>query len=151
MRRIMKMATLFSTLTICAACGAGWMMTKDYADDKECLALNVYHEARGEPLEGQYAVAHVTMNRVADKRWADNICDVVYQPWQFSWTHTISNPKPKDRRAWDVANEVAKNVLDGTVADNTSGSDHYHADWVNPDWASEYEKTVTIGVHTFYK
>ena len=28
-----------------------------------CLALNIYHEARGEPLKGQIAVASVTMNR----------------------------------------------------------------------------------------
>src|SRR5688572_26685042 len=29
-----------------------------------CLAENVYYESRGEPLDGQYAVAEVTMNRV---------------------------------------------------------------------------------------
>ena len=26
-----------------------------------CLAMNVYHEARSEPMIGQYAVAHVVI------------------------------------------------------------------------------------------
>src|SRR5882672_6919461 len=33
-----------------------------------CLARNVYFEARGEPLQGQYAVAEVTMNRKASRQ-----------------------------------------------------------------------------------
>src|SRR5687768_6444313 len=35
------------------------------ARDIRCLAENIYFEARGEPLRGQYAVAEVTMNRLA--------------------------------------------------------------------------------------
>ena len=42
-----------------------------------CLAVNVYHESRGESESGQYAVAHTTMHRVADRRYPNNICDVV--------------------------------------------------------------------------
>ena len=33
-------------------------------DDLQCLALNIYHEARSESLAGQYAVADVVLNRV---------------------------------------------------------------------------------------
>ena len=50
-----------------------------------CLALAVYHEARGEPLIGQKAVAEVVMNRVASDRFPDTICGVVMQPKQFSF------------------------------------------------------------------
>ena len=42
-----------------------------------CLALNGYHEARGEPTAGELAVNHVVMNRVADHRYKNNVCDVV--------------------------------------------------------------------------
>ena len=44
-----------------------------------CIALNVYYEARSEPLEGQYAVAHVVLNRVADDKFPDDACKVVKQ------------------------------------------------------------------------
>ena len=53
-----------------------------------CLALAVYHEARGEPLIGQKAVAEVVMNRVASDRFPDTICGVVMQPKQFSFVST---------------------------------------------------------------
>ena len=45
----------------------------------DCLAFDVYFEARGEPEAGQYAVAEVTMNRVASGRYPDTVCGVVHQ------------------------------------------------------------------------
>ena len=44
-----------------------------------CLALNIYHEGRGESAKGQSAIAAVTMNRVASKHYPDSICEVVWQ------------------------------------------------------------------------
>ena len=44
-----------------------------------CMAMNVYHEARSEPIVGQIAVAQVVINRVNDKRFPDTICGVVKQ------------------------------------------------------------------------
>lgn len=39
------------------------------------LALNIYFEARNQPIEGQYAVAHVTLNRAAQtKRSIKQLC-----------------------------------------------------------------------------
>lgn len=145
------MATLFSTACILAACGTGWFFTKDYSETRNCLAMNVYHEARGESIEGQYAVAHVTMNRVDDRRWDDTVCGVVYQPKQFSWTHTIADQTPKEKKAWAIAKEVAQATLEGRVPDNTSDSTHYHAEYVSPSWANSYEKVTRIGTHIFYR
>src|SRR5271167_3284274 len=48
------------------------------ANDLECLAENVYFEARGEPLEGQYAVAEVTLNRTWAQNFPHTICEVVH-------------------------------------------------------------------------
>src|ERR1700676_3174349 len=49
------------------------------ATDLECLAENIYFEARGEPLEGQYAVAEVTLNRTRAQNFPHTICSVVHQ------------------------------------------------------------------------
>ena len=57
-----------------------------HARSLECLALNVYYEARGESLAGQYAVAEVTMNRKSAARYPKTVCEVVYQKSAFSWT-----------------------------------------------------------------
>ena len=44
-----------------------------------CLSLNIYYEARNQPLRGQMAVAEVVLNRVADDRFPDTICEVVME------------------------------------------------------------------------
>ena len=48
-------------------------------ENRKCLALNVYFEARNQLTKGQIAVANVTLNRVYDKRFPKTICDVVKQ------------------------------------------------------------------------
>jgi N-acetylmuramoyl-L-alanine amidase len=111
-----------------------------------CLALNVYHEARGEPLEGMYAVALVTRNRAL--RLNKNVCQVVHSPNQFSWT--IYKPKASDPKAYKLAESVALDVLLGKVSDITAGSTFYHAKHVKPDWSRKFIYRKTIGKHKFY-
>jgi len=117
---------------------------------QECLAMNVYHEARGEAVEGQIAVAHVTLNRVKADYWPDTICEVVYQEYQFSWTHLIKDPTPKDKKAWDQALVIARDVMIGNTVDPSEGATFYHASYVNPDWAKQMVISKVIGVHVFY-
>ena len=121
--------------------------------DAKCLAMNMYHEARNQTIDGQYAVAHVTMNRVASSKHADNICDVVYANKQFSWTWTLTDTTPDDQKAYDLAYTIASEVISNQSNDNTNGADHYHADYVNPFWATEefMIKTAQIDNHIFYK
>lgn len=128
------------------------MMAGPYIDPKdlECLTLNVYHEARGEVVEGQIAVAHVTMNRVLDENWPDNICDVVYDDKQFSWTHAISDPHPHEPKPYREAKAIARDVIAGNTIDPTFGAVYYHARWVNPSWTSYMEISKVIGNHVFY-
>src|SRR3954464_926829 len=78
------------------------------ARDVECLALNVYYEARGESLAGQYAVAEVTMNRKSAARYPKTVCEVVYQKSAFSWTDDdVDHPRGAEwQRALRVAEEV---------------------------------------------
>lgn len=122
-----------------------------------CLALNVYHESRGEPILGQMAVAQVTMNRA---KTPENVCDVVLAPKQFSWTtNLVSKTKkvrkaglPTESEAWNRALLVAAATLTGTIPDLTDGSEFYHeisykrTSW----WKKKVTKTKTIGRHVFY-
>ena len=111
-----------------------------------CLALNIYHEARGEPIEGMQAVALVTLNRslVTNK----SICEVVHSPNQFSWT--IYKPKATDPKAYKLAEKVAIDVLTGKVSDITHGSTFYHNKQVSPYWKRKFVFRKKIGSHYFY-
>jgi len=111
-----------------------------------CIALNVYHEARGEPLEGQHAVALVTRNRMLATN--TDACTVVHSPYQFSWT--IYKPKATDPRAYKIAEQVAINVLMGKIPDFTGGATFYHHKGIKPYWATKFTYTKTIGNHKFY-
>lgn len=57
--------------------------------EKECLSRNIYHEAANEPVEGQVAVAVVTLNRANDPFYPNNVCDVVYQRGSYTAKKTI--------------------------------------------------------------
>lgn len=125
-----------------------------------CLALNVYHEARGEPLMGQVAVALVTMNRAADD--PSKVCSVVTERKQFSWTNglvvkingmPLLKPAgmPTNEAAWNRALGVAQVVLSGWMIDVTHGANFYHATRVSPNWRSAMGQTKVIGKHIFYR
>lgn len=116
-----------------------------------CLALNIYHEARGEPVEGQIAVAQVTLNRVASPAYPDTVCDVVWQRSQFSWTGDGRSDRPRERGAWVQAIVVAARVKAGMTPDVVGGALHYHADYVSPRWARAYVEVARIGRHVFYE
>jgi len=130
-----------------------------------CLALNVYHESKNQSLIGQIAVAQVTMNRVRDERYPDNVCDVVKQgltyKWnpdipirnkcQFSWYCDGKSDKPRDEHAWDKAMLVAHGVYYGNLDDFVEGATHYHAHYVNPSWAETKTYITRIDDHIFYR
>jgi spore germination cell wall hydrolase CwlJ-like protein len=113
-----------------------------------CLAQNVYHEARGEPRVGQAAVANVTINR-AHKR-GKTVCEVVFEPSQFSWAS--SNPPRADQDAWHQAVEIAGMTYAGLIPDQTKGATYfYEFRKVKPAWASKYKVTRVIAKHKFMK
>lgn len=116
--------------------------------DVQCLAENIYHEARGEPRVGQVAVAEVTMNRVASPRFPDSTCRVVHQQSAFSWT--LDDTATPGGRAWRQAVEVAVSVYDGEHTPVVPGALHYHARGIEPAWARANPPIRTIGRHIFY-
>jgi spore germination cell wall hydrolase CwlJ-like protein len=124
----------------------------------ECLALNVYFEARGEPITGKYAVASVTLNRVVSPDFPDGICKVVRQGvglgrynCQFSWACDRYSDRPRDTKAWELSKQVAYNTLFLDRPDPTDGALYFHATWVRPSWSRTMVKVGRIGGHVFYR
>jgi spore germination cell wall hydrolase CwlJ-like protein len=117
--------------------------------DLRCLAENIYHEARGEPLVGQYAVAEVTMNRVASHDFPDSVCEVVHSRGAFSWTYN-GDPAVPYGYEWRRAQAVASTVYDNLEAPLVNGALYYHAIYVSPEWAATRRQVALIGQHLFY-
>ena len=129
-------------------------LTKDAKRQVDCLAENIYHEAKSESPKGQIAVALVTMNRVNDDRFPKDICGVVKQKTQgtcqFSW-YCMAVRLNKSSESYQEALKHALHVYANyeLIDDFTRGSLYYHADYVHPGW--KLLKTVVIGRHIFYK
>ena len=129
------------------------------AREIHCLAENIYYEARGESLNGQYAVAEVTMNRVKAPRYPKTVCGVVYDTrWDvgrrrfvghFSWTEMHDRSDPWGP-AWEQAMTVATAVYNGSHLPLVPDALHYHASSVHPYWAQSMHSVATIGNHVFY-
>jgi len=176
---------LFGTVVVCSAIAYSHISKSDVnvtrlisEKEVECLATNIYHEARGESIAGQLAVALVTDNRKKDIRFPNTYCDVVYEgpmreSWktrkrkdipssdriyfpvkhrcQFSWYCDGKSDKVLNEDLWKTAYMIASAVAQGVVFDFTDGATHYHADYVSPDWAKKYHKIVKIDQHIFYR
>jgi len=157
----------FIFLVLLALIGAGFSMSyKLSADhsrlrDIRCLAMNIYHEARGEPLKGKYAVAAVTMNRVKDKNFPNAVCDVVYQKgWSkrynryvsaFSWTNDKITDIPENSEGWVESVRIAKDLYDKDLETDAKDALYYHANYIKPAWAKQKHIVAKIGRHIFYQ
>lgn len=138
----------------------------------QCLALNIYHEARNESFAGRVAVADVTVNRMYDSRYPNTICGVVHQAklskWhleqgrevplrhmcQFSWYCDGKSDQPNDGDSWLKSKRLAQNFLTyGEFRGITEGATHYHATYVKPDWVNDRGMSMvgSIGEHIFYR
>ena len=187
------MRMFFITLAVVLSCTwtqAGTASTLQQAQPDElytatsqpdiyCLATNIYFEARAESLAGQFAVADVTLNRVNDTRYPDNVCAVVMQAkmkesWktkqhkdlpdedriyypirhmcQFSWYCDGKSDTVHDSDAWRRAQTVAYMIYENRKYRGiTEGATHYHADYVSPKWAPQLDLVGRIGTHVFYR
>lgn len=110
------------------------------AREFSCLVENVYHEARGEPIHGQYAVVWVTMARA---KTYNNICKTVWKRKQFSWTS--QKVKKLSNSDWLT---TANTVYEALQLRDTLNATHYHNKKVNPKW--KLKRVAIIGNHIFY-
>lgn len=136
------------------------------AKEVYCLGQAIYHEARGEPETGQWAVASVILNRTESRQYPDTVCGVVFQNahlpnrCQFSFA---CDGRPDDgghgnridRESWVKSHVIAqiayRKYLEGKRhEDGLTTAMHFHTTSVSPNWASSYVAVATIGAHIFY-
>lgn len=137
-----------------------WRVTNKQQLSKQeldCLAQNIYHEARGEPVEGQIAVAQVTLNRRQLNLGGQNICHVVFYKVRgvchFSWTC-----KPQSGRyeyqQWQHAQTIARRVADMHYTQyqyKYRNATHFHNTKVNPGWSRRLKTVKKVNNHIFYE
>ncbi len=120
----------------------------------DCLRTALYFEARGETIQGQFAVAEVILNRRDAAGFPKTICGVVHQDGSgtcaFSFTCDALSDQMRDKAAIDRAGRIARVMLDGAPRALTSGATFFHTYSVNPNWQN-VTKTVSIGAHLFYR
>lgn len=147
------------------------------AREAECMAQNIYFEARGEPIKGQVAVGNVVLNRVKSKKYPNTVCGVIKQArldpikgipakykCQFSWYCDGKSDKIQflkaynkqyveaDYKAFMTAAHLAIQLLAGRFGDTTNGSTHYYnPKKANPNWAQSMTHNVTYNNHMFFK
>jgi spore germination cell wall hydrolase CwlJ-like protein len=122
-----------------------------------CLATAIFFEARDQTIGGMYAVGDVVLNRVEHDKFPDDVCQVVFYPSAFSFTHDGASDHMedytahRDKAARIVAISVAEDLLNGISMVGTTAT-HYHATYVLPFWANheDFAKDGLIGDHIFY-
>lgn len=100
------------------------------------------------------AVGSVIRNRVADSRFPDTYCGVVYQggetpPCQFSWWCDGKSDRPTDPLLWRTALSLAEQMLRDPPPDATAGALFFHHVGMRSPWRRQ--RTATIGNHVFYR
>src|SRR5699024_8903646 len=118
----------------------------DYQNDINLMANAVHGEARGEPYEGQVAVAAVILNQMESSTFPNNVAGVIFEPRAFTAV--------ADGQIWLTPNETAKKaVVDAINGWDPSGNALYY---FNPDtatsaWIWTRPQIKTIGKHIFCK
>lgn len=157
--RILVFTSLLITLPSVYYLSRDALASQRMAGQIRCLAMNIYHEARGEPIAGQYAVAEVTMNRTRSRDFPSSVCKVVYQKhwnprhkeniYAFSWAG-MSLPTNTHSAAWRQAWQIARTVLTEDHVPTLHGALYYHSVDIKPGWARHHKRIAIIGRHIFY-
>jgi len=150
------------------------------ASEGRVLALTLYGEGRGEPIEGRIAIGSVIRNRVRRRFRGTTYAEVCFWPWQFScWkegggaanhAHLVAvvsalkhgGPPPwsdVERAIYDETCWVASGLTEGFIRDRVRGSLFYYAPaampgGTRPEWAERDGKPIpplaVVGRHHFF-
>ncbi|MCH1640649.1 spore cortex-lytic enzyme [Paenibacillus timonensis] len=113
-------------------------------NDLRIMANAVYGESRGEPFEGQVAVAAVILNRVKSPSFPNTVSGVIFQPGAFTAV--------ADGQIWlepnDQARKAVQQALNGW--DPTGGCIYYfNPNTATSKWIWSRPQVKTIGEHIF--
>lgn len=110
-----------------------------------CLAENIYHEARGQPTKGKIAVSNVVINRTKSGKFPSTPCAVIKQRskkgCQFSWVCT--KRRILDSIAYLESKRIARQVYYHEVGDVTNGALYFNT--------GSRKYSMRIGAHSFYR
>lgn len=123
--------------------------------DLQCVAWNLYFEARGTSEKEQVAVAWVPINRTQYSRWSIDICENVFQynfvngrkAYQFVWAGYVIGPNYRvEYDTWISVQRIAYQVYKGNLSDPSNGATYF-----NHHSVGGRRGAIRIGHHVFYK
>lgn len=116
------------------------------SSDLNLLSRLVYGEARGEPYEGQVAVAAVVLNRVKNANFPNTIAGVIYQKGAFD----VVSDGQINLTPNSTAKKAAQDALNGW--DPSYGAIYYfNPRTATSSWIWSRPHVRTIGNHRFCK
>lgn len=116
--------------------------------DIQIMARAVNGEARGEPYEGQVAVAAVILNRVKHSSFPNSIAGVIYQPGAFTAVSDGQINVPIDQNS--TVYKACRDAMNGW--DPTGGAIYYfNPDTATSSWIWSRTFIKQIGKHRFCK
>jgi len=127
------------------------------SSEMKCLAEAIYFEARGESIEGQYAVGEVIINRVLSDEFPNSVCGVISEganrlnACQFSYNCDGKLETINEKKIYGRILKLSKILLEPSARFLTGGATFYHSKFVSPSWSKKFLKTNEIGNHVFYK
>ncbi|MCC3381288.1 spore cortex-lytic enzyme [Paenibacillus farraposensis] len=113
-------------------------------NDLKIMANAVYGESRGEPFEGQVAVAAVILNRVKSPDFPNTPSGVIFQPGAFTAV--------ADGQIWLTPNETAQKAVRQALNgwDPSGGCLYYfNPKTATAKWIWSRPQVKTIGQHIF--
>lgn len=139
-------------------------LRKDKQDDVVCLALNIYNEARGSSVKDRIASSYVVFNRYEDDDYPltlaknkRNLCNIIFDRWQFCWTNNDKIPLPREKDAWNDAQKLALSLYSNPkhrILAKKFALQHYVVTPLvtqrgRPKWIDNRTMTIKIGKHSY--
>lgn len=127
------------------------MINAPWAEWLFWLTVNLYFEARGEPIEGKVAICHVVMNRATQR--GQSVEQVIRAEKQFSWYNGGEVPPINEPLELIECNQAVMAAFGERLqGKNLFGSNHYfNPSIVRPAWAAKMTRTCAVGNHEFYR
>lgn len=139
-------------------------LRKDKQDDVVCLALNIYHEARGSTEQDRIASSYVAFNRWEDSNYPltlrtkeRSLCNIIFDRYQFCWTNDSYVKLPKEKNSWADAQELAYELYTNPIHKQLAKEfalQHYVVTPLvtqkgRPKWIDNRTMQVEIGAHSY--